>query len=188
MKAIIFDCFGVLIGRGFWNVYKSLGGDLEADAEFIDEQLQKVDLGEISGHEFSELMANRLHMPVDMYLDTFAKDEKPNEDVFDYIQHELKPHYKLALVSNATGDSVRKRIPEDKMALFDEVFISGEVGILKPDPRLFKMALRALDVDANDAVFVDDHQEYIDGAVAVGLHTILFTSLEDFKLKLQTLL
>jgi len=83
---------------------------------------------------------------------------------------------------------VRKRIPEDKMALFDEVFISGEVGILKPDPRLFKMALRALDVDANDAVFVDDHQEYIDGAVAVGLHTILFTSLEDFKLKLQTLL
>ena len=187
MKAIIFDCFGVLVGKGFWNMYTLLGGDVKADSEYIDQQLAKVDLGQLSSQDFSQEMANRLGISIDKYTQAFREDERPNEALFAYIKDELKPNYKLALVSNATGDSVRRKIPADKLALFDEVLISGEVGILKPDPRLFHMALDRLGVEAHETVFVDDHQEYIQGAKNVGLQTIQFKDFDSFVRELQSL-
>ncbi len=181
IKAIIFDCFGVLVGHGFWNVYKSLGGDPMADERFITEHLEKADLGQVSSHDFHAIMANHLGVPLAVYEQAFKDDEVLNPDIFDYIENELRPRYKLALVSNATGDSVRSKIPASKLALFDEVFISGEVGLLKPDPKLFNLALQKLGTSAQETLFVDDHQEYIDGAKAVGLQTIQYTTFEAFK-------
>jgi HAD superfamily hydrolase (TIGR01509 family) len=185
IKAIIFDCFGVLVGHGFWSVYESLGGDLEKDEAFIEEQLNKADIGETSSQEFNALISERLGISLESYKHAFAEDEVPNEGVFQLIQDVLAPKYSLALVSNATGDSVRSKISADKLALFKEVFISGEVGLLKPDPELFMLALSKLGVKPDEAIFVDDHQKYIDGATVVGMHTILFTDLSTFKTKLQ---
>mgnify|MGYP000934383170 CR=1 FL=1 len=187
IKAIIFDCFGVLVGRGFWAIYQELGGDPIADEEFIDEWLNKANTGSISSEKFSNAMAKKLNLSLEKYNDAFKRDEVPNEEVFEYIAKTLKPNYKLALVSNATGNSVRRKIPEEKLALFDEVFISAEVGLLKPDAKLFQLALDRLGVRAGETVFVDDHQKYIDGANAVGLQTILFRSLDDLQTNIEQL-
>lgn len=188
MKAIIFDCYGVLVGTGFWNVYQSLGGDLTKDEAFITEQLDKVDLGTIDSQKFSQTMADRLGISVEAYKTAFQKDELPDEQMFEFIRTELKPKYKLGLMSNATGDSVRRKISSYKLALFDEVIISGEVGLLKPDPQIFKLALDRLGVPPAEALFIDDHQEYIVGAQEVGLHTLLYTNFKDFKNKLTDII
>lgn len=187
MKAIIFDCFGVLVGTGFWAVYQSLGGDLVKDEEFIDECLKKADLGSISSMELSMTMSKRLKIPLATYDAAFKSDEIPNEEMFDFIRSELSPKYKLALVSNATGYSVRSKIPTHNLELFDEVFISEEVGLLKPDSKLFELALDKLGVKPEETVFVDDHEKYIQGADALGIHTILFVGIDDLKTKLANL-
>lgn len=186
MQAFIFDCFGVLVGTGFWNVYKQLGGDLLADADFINNWLNKTNLAHSSPTEMAQAMANKLGVDIEAYHEAFRKDELPNEEVFEFIKSHLKPKgIKLALVSNATGDSVRRKIPPDKLALFDAVLLSGEVGLLKPDPTLFSLALQRLGAAAEETVFVDDHQAYVDGANKVGLHTILYRDFAEFSQKAQ---
>jgi putative hydrolase of the HAD superfamily len=56
----------------------------------------------------------------------------------------------------------------------DEILLSFEVGIQKPDPGIYREALRRLgDVSPGRAVFVDDQAAYCDGAAAIGIETFL---------------
>lgn len=186
-KAVIFDCYGVLLGSGFWNVYEELGGDLTRDAEFVDIQLNRLNSGKMLSVQFAHLMADRLGISLSEWQAAFSNDERPNQPLFDYISQTLKPKVKLGLISNATGASVRSKIPADLLSLFDEVILSGEVGLLKPSPDIFQLALDRLAVKANETVFIDDHQPYVDGATAVGIHGILYKSTTDLKARLASL-
>jgi epoxide hydrolase-like predicted phosphatase len=57
--------------------------------------------------------------------------------------------------------------------LFDDVVDSSEVGLRKPDPRIYELALSRLGVDAPQAAFVDDAPGNVAGARSVGLHAVL---------------
>jgi epoxide hydrolase-like predicted phosphatase len=73
---------------------------------------------------------------------------------------------KTALLSNSWGNEYRR---EDWDILFDAVVISGEVGMRKPEPGIFRHALELLDSAAGGAVFVDDLEANVRGAVAIGM-------------------
>ena len=68
-------------------------------------------------------------------------------------------------------DFWRPLIPLDE--LFDDVVDSSEVGLRKPDPRIYHLALERLGVDAPDAVFVDDAPGNVSGAERVGIRSVL---------------
>jgi len=81
---------------------------------------------------------------------------------------------KAALISNCSHSTRavvdRLRIDEE----FDEVLLSFEVRMHKPDPEIYRAALRRLgDVAPDRAVFVDDQTAYCDGAAALGIETFL---------------
>jgi putative hydrolase of the HAD superfamily len=80
---------------------------------------------------------------------------------------------KTALISNCShatrGIVERLGIVE----AFDLVVLSFEVGLRKPDPEIYREALRRVDVAAERAVFVDDQPAYCDGAAALGIETFL---------------
>ena len=80
---------------------------------------------------------------------------------------------RTAIVSNCdhgTRDVVeRLGLPEET----DAVILSFEIGVAKPDPRIYRAALEALRVDPGDALFVDDQVAYCDGAAALGIGTVL---------------
>ena len=181
IKAVIFDCFGVLVGSGFWSVYQSLGGDPVKHAAFIDDALNRADGGKISSEQLRDIMSKHLGVSPDAYAAAYKNDEVPNIKVFDFIRQELKPHYKIGLLSNAGSGVVQRRIPPELLGLFDAVVVSGEVGLLKPDPAVFSMVAERLQVAPEEAVFTDDHAPYLPGATRVGMHTILFKGLDDFK-------
>jgi HAD superfamily hydrolase (TIGR01509 family) len=61
---------------------------------------------------------------------------------------------------------------------FEVLFISAELGLAKPDPRIFSLALEGLQVAPGQAVFVDDFRENVEAAAALGLHGIQFLSRE----------
>ncbi|HEY5805777.1 MAG TPA: HAD-IA family hydrolase [Candidatus Saccharimonadales bacterium] len=188
MKAIIFDCYGVLLGTGIWNVYRQLGGDPIKDADFIDDWISKAHMPGSDPAAMKQIMADRLGVDTETYKEASRKDQVLNRQLFDFISTNLKSSYKLAMVSNANSESLRRKIPEDKLSLFDVVLISEEVGLLKPDPRLFKLALEQLGSLPEETLFVDDHQEYLDGAKLVGIQSLLYTSFEDFKQKVLNLI
>jgi putative hydrolase of the HAD superfamily len=95
------------------------------------------------------------------------------EDSIPVVRELRARGVKTALVSNCSHST---RGIVDRLGLadaFDEIVLSFEVGLRKPDPAIYREALRRLDVAPERAVFVDDQQEYCDGAAAIGIETFL---------------
>ena len=57
---------------------------------------------------------------------------------------------------------------------FRDVVVSGDEGLVKPDPAIYRLALRRFGLRPEEALFVDDREENVAGAVAVGMHAVLF--------------
>lgn len=180
IKAVIFDCFGVLIGTGLWSIYERAGGDLTKDKAFLDDILDRTSLGQVSSQELSEKIAERLGITYEQWRLFVDEDEKPNEDVFEYIR-ELKPNHKIGLLTNARSGTPRRRFTREQLALFDSVIVSAEVGIIKPDPRIFELAAKELGVKPEETMFTDDNAEYLAGARQVGMHAHQFISAQDLR-------
>jgi putative hydrolase of the HAD superfamily len=80
---------------------------------------------------------------------------------------------RTAIVSNC-DHSTRPAV--EQLGLVEEVdamVLSFEVGAAKPDPEIYGAALRAVDVSASDAIFVDDQARYCEGAIQMGMRGIL---------------
>jgi putative hydrolase of the HAD superfamily len=83
---------------------------------------------------------------------------------------------RTALLSNSGPEmiaGVRARRPLE--AWFDAVIASHEVGVAKPDPRIYEICLQRLGVAGPDALFVDDRLENLEGAARLGVRTAHFT-------------
>lgn len=77
-------------------------------------------------------------------------------DVEDSLTN-LREIYQLALVTNGAPDLQREKIQGAKLAqYFDEILISGEVGVGKPDCRIFELALEVLNTSPSETVVVGD--------------------------------
>jgi putative hydrolase of the HAD superfamily len=104
----------------------------------------------------------------------FFSGDHVDEKLIELIRS-LRPSYKTGMISNA-WPNLRHRIENEWCFAdaFDHIVISAEVGIAKPDPRIYHLALDGMGVAANEAVFIDDFEKNIDGARAVGMQTIHF--------------
>jgi HAD superfamily hydrolase (TIGR01509 family) len=65
--------------------------------------------------------------------------------------------------------------------MFDVLVFSCVEGVMKPDRRIYEITLERLGSMAGQAVFIDDRQDYIQGAEDVGLNTILFKSIDQVR-------
>ena len=101
----------------------------------------------------------------------------------------LRSNYKTALLSNAWPD-LRHALEElwQIADAFDDIFISAEIGLAKPDERIYKLALERLGVKPQEAVFIDDFKRIIDAAADVGLHTIHYQNSAETQAALKDLL
>jgi HAD superfamily hydrolase (TIGR01509 family) len=95
------------------------------------------------------------------------------DDVLPTLAELRERGHPTVIVSNCswgTRESV-ERLGLDRAC--DAVVLSCEVGVHKPEPGIYRLALDALEVAAEDAVFVDDQTAFCDGARAVGIDTRL---------------
>ena len=188
IKAIVFDCYGVLVGSSFWDIYHAAGGDIRKDEKFIDDMLARANAALISNDEFNRTIAKQLHITVEEWADYMQRMQQPNKPLLAYVREELKPHYKIGLLSNANKDSVERCVPAADLAIMDAVIVSGEVGYMKPDPEIFELTAKELGVSYSEMIFIDDLQDYVDAAIALGIHAIRYTSLERLRPKLTEIL
>jgi HAD superfamily hydrolase (TIGR01509 family) len=95
---------------------------------------------------------------------------------------------KLVLVSNTNTVHVRyckQTLPI--LARFDALVLSNEVGVAKPDRRIFEIALERAGATASQAAFFDDVQSYVDAAAALGIAGRVFTTAQQFRADLSAL-
>ncbi len=105
---------------------------------------------------------------------------RPELRMLDVLRAARGHGLKTALLSNSWGFDYPREGWGD---LFDAIVISGEVGMRKPDPEIYRHAADVLGVEPADCVFVDDLGPNVRGAVAVGMigvrHRDVDTTIEE---------
>lgn len=94
---------------------------------------------------------------------------------------------RLALLSNAGADFVGWLRHGSFAPLFERVFVSGELQLVKPDPAIYEHVIAELGIEASDFLFVDNKSENVEGARAVGGDGHVFTDAASLESWLRSL-
>lgn len=197
IQAVIWDLGGVLVRTNDWNPRfqweERLGLERMAltDMVFFSQVAQDASIGKAEADDIWRWVGEQLALsPQD--LEDLRKDywsgDAVDYDLIDRIRS-LKGEYQTALLSNAWPNlrtAIEKEWEIDDA--FDVMIISAEVGIVKPDPKIYLRALEALGVKPEASVFLDDFIENIEGAQAVGMRAIHFQNPDQALAELNQLL
>jgi putative hydrolase of the HAD superfamily len=128
--------------------------------------------------------AARVH---ELYVADFTSWIQVNPDVVTIIDELVEGHTRVALLSNAAldyGDHFRF---SPLGQYFERVFVSAEMGMLKPQPEIYRAVVAELGIDAADVVFIDNKEVNIEGARAVGLTGHVFHGAAELRTFLEEL-
>ena len=197
IKAIIWDIGGVLVrtldrqprtelAERFGYTYETLeqlvfGGDAGHAAQ----------LGHVSSNQHTAWLCQELGLPAaagETFMRQFFGGDALDRVLVNAIRAWHGP-YKTGIISNGFDD-VRSMV-HHKWAMadiFDHIVVSGEVGLMKPNPRIFDLAVSGLQIQPGEGVFIDDMPANVDGAQAFGLRAIQFRSTQQVIADIQALL
>ena len=190
IKAVLFDLHGVITSSP-WAALAEVGtsdgtdevavlelmlGDYSTDG---DHPWHRLERGEIALSDYGRevlTLAAAAGVTLDFSkLRGFNERIRVNEDVIARIRSLRDEGYLVGLVTNNVREMAsgwRELIGADD--LFDVVIDSSDVGVRKPNPAIFALALERLGgVAPDEAVFLDDAAGNVEGARAAGLHAVL---------------
>jgi putative hydrolase of the HAD superfamily len=99
-----------------------------------------------------------------------------NEGTLDVLRDARTRGYAMSILSNAPHEMAAALHVHPAFVIFDHLFFSSEIGVVKPNPGAFRAALERLACAAHDVLFIDDRPDNVNAAVALGLGGLLFTS------------
>lgn len=187
IKAVIFDCFGVLT-TDLWRAFCDNlppGEGLERAHELN----HAFDRGFISLEEFLEGVEEATgQKPPDLEAMGNSAINK-NHALLKRIVTLKQQGYKIGLLSNISDDWITDHfLDKEEQDLFDTIVVSHEVGMTKPSEGIFRLIAERLDVDVSEAVLIDDVESYCQGARNIGMPAICYGSLQQCLDELDTLL
>lgn len=148
----------------------------------------KANSGEISYEDFLSEMSKITGISPDKIRSiTESSSTGVNEELLDYIKS-LKPEYKIGMLSNTSRNMLKELFETNEINLFDEVVLSYEEGMVKPDQRAYKLIAQKLGVDTNQCVFIDDQERHCVGARQTGMQAIAYQDFPQMKQDLEALL
>ncbi len=147
--------------------------------------------GRISSREFFKRLSGCLalrKMPYKKFVSIWNEIFFDNKGMPELLSA-LKKKYRLYLVSNINELHylyILEKFPRH-LRLFDKVILSCRVGKRKPAPEIYLQAIEAAGVDARFALYTDDRPDLIDAAKKIGIPSVLFKGVKDFRAKLKKL-
>lgn len=187
IKAIIFDCFGVL-AEDAWLPFKRqyIGDNIEL-ANQVGDLGKQNEYGLIANDEYFAQTAELISVDEATLREVLGR-RVPNEELFAHIRTELKPKYKIGLLSNANYDVTKELFTPEQAELFDATVMSFECKLIKPDERMFQLTADRLGVLPDECLFIDDVERYCVAAEEFGMQTILYEDIIKLKPQLAQLL
>lgn len=189
-RAVIFDFGGVFIDSPFTALVEAAQArDLDPDHmlglifgpydQDTDHPWHRLERGEVTVMEARDAILAASVADGGQALDPFEllaalSGSEVRAEMVEFCRSLRTGGLKTGLLTNNAKefeDFWRPLIPLDE--LFDDVVDSSEVGLRKPDARIYELALGRLGVEAADAVFVDDAPGNVAGAERVGIRSVL---------------
>ncbi|HVX24488.1 MAG TPA: HAD family phosphatase [Candidatus Saccharimonadales bacterium] len=186
IKAIIVDCFGVLT-TDHW---KQFVATLPAEQQGPVHQLNHAyDQGHLSKADFLAAV-QELTGQVSRYTDKLLDNETAkNTQLLDYIAELRSRGYKIALLSNVATIWIREEfLTPTEQQLFDVFIFSYEVGLVKPEPKIYQLTVERLGLEADECVMIDDIERYCAVAREQGLQAIVYDNFAQCKTELERVL
>lgn len=187
IKAIIFDCFGVLAQDG-WLKFAEDHFKSPVERAAAADLLKQHDTGLITAAQFGRQASEMSGVPSDELEKVITTHHSKNEKLLAHIAALKSAGYKVSILSNVGEDWLSNFLTKEERALFDDLLLSYKVGLIKPDPLIYMMAADRLGLFTKECVFVDDRQICVEGALAVDMPAILYKNYDDFIAKLTTIL
>lgn len=185
VKAIIFDCFGVLTADSWHEFRTDLPKEQQGPASDLNHQYGA---GMISKEQFLRSVSELTGKPEEFVNHLIDNEQSKNLPLLDYIG-QLKSRYKIGLLSNVASNWIRDYFLTPKeLQLFDAMVLSFEEGITKPDPRIYHIAAERLGVLSEECIYVDDIDRYAATAEDEGMKGIVYKNFQQLKKEINTIL
>jgi putative hydrolase of the HAD superfamily len=195
VTAVAFDFGGVLTHTAFGGL-DAYGAELGLPADALaryfrdDPKMAALEVGEITSRDFMKYVCVDAEQRYGQRIDirrlgaAAGEGERLNPEMIEFVER-LGAGCDVALVTNnVAAAGWRADFP---FHLFGVVVDSSEVGVRKPDPRIYRALLERLDRDPEEVAFVDDLPRNVEAAAALGLRPVLFTGPADCRERLAEL-
>jgi putative hydrolase of the HAD superfamily len=175
-----FDLFCTSEGLEAGRVKEMFRSDGEALA-----LLRRLERGDVTDADFERDFGAMLSVEPEGLIGRLFAGLGPDERMIAAVEAVRRAGIPTGLISNSWGTGIYERAP---MEIFDATVISGEVGLHKPEPEIYRLGAERIGVPPDACVFVDDLRENIAGAEAVGMTAILHRGAETTIPELERLL
>lgn len=157
----------------FWAAYWRHRDDIDSWAVDAGEYWRRV--GRDLGHDWHGAILHSL------WLADLRGWMRINPDVLEILLALQRGGTRMALLSNAGRDYISYFRHGMLGDFFEQVFVSGELGILKPGADIFRAMLAGLDVPADSVLFVDNRADNLEGAARLGITGHVFTTADELR-------
>jgi len=187
IKAIIFDCFGVLSSEG-WQNFKQIFFSDKPDALAEAKKIRTLaDKGHYTHDEVISLFADLANISVEV-VKKEIEDYQPNTYLLNYIKDTLKAHYKIGMLSNVSDDWLFSIFSAEQLEMFEVKALSYRIGYAKPDPEAYRIVAEKLQVDQSECLFVDDLEHNVFAATQVGMKAVRYQDYQQAVDDIETIL
>lgn len=159
-------------------VSKKLKISLDQYFDSLDTAYAKSIDGEISEKQATKTIAKNLNISVkklkQLFNQAYKKNFQQNKQLIDLAIKLKKKRYKIAILSDQWHLSKNALVTEKIKKIFKPLVISCDVGIRKPNPKIYKLILKKLKIPAKQTVFIDNQEWNLKPAKKLGMKTILF--------------
>ncbi len=195
IEGILFDFGGVLASyyqpELFQRLEQQLGlppGSL-SDILWGSDAWRLAEKGQITDEEYWRRTAPRLGLNTPQAIHDFqqqiSSDVQADARMVDLIRR-LHDRYRIGLLSNTSATDPHRLLRRHGLdGSFDAVVLSAAVGLAKPDPAIYRLALERLGTAPQATIFIDDYEPNITAAKELGIEGIRFTGYDDLVLELR---
>ena len=187
IKAIIFDAYGTLfdVNSAAEKCKERLGDKWEGFANYWrTTQLEYTWLRSLMKRhkDFWQITEDSLDKSMNFYnIDNSMRSEllnlykvlSPFTEVSDALKKLKKSNYKLAILSNGTPDLLNELVISNQLKdIFDDIFSVEEVGIFKPDSKVYDLPINKYNIEKNEVLFLSANTWDVSGAGNYGYNTV----------------
>lgn len=174
-KTIIFDFFGVIHSDPAKRWFDK--HSIERAGEYAD-IFNQLDYGYIDQTEAYDRLNELSGVPVAEIKQVFGSTDMIDPEVIKIIRN-LKSNYKIGILSNSTKPYLKNILDKNNLVQdFDHIIASSDIGIIKPDPQIFHIALDIIGATAEESIFIDDSSTNVAAANELKITSLLFESNE----------
>ncbi len=183
LKVIIFDVGGVLYKKTYYGYYRQSFNHFSKQLKISKEAVRKAFLasdyramtGRENAEEFIKQVSKFLGKELVLadFMNLLNNRTKNMDQRMLRLAKKLKANYKVIVISDDMKDAsmpMRRKLKP----YFDKLYFSCDLGVRKPDKKIFKTVINKLHTKPDECFFIDDKPENVKSAKNLGMHAVHF--------------